>query len=83
LREIYDNILSEDALNYYVQRVGEKTDEEDIPRLEQVKPAATEDVIDGPVLAMDRYHLRTSIFSGETDVEHNIAKFSDVAAICR
>jgi len=58
-------------------------DEEDIAHLEQVEPAAMEDVIGGPALPMDRYHLRAPIFSGEEDVEQFITEFSDVAAICR
>jgi len=58
-------------------------DKEDIPRLEQVEPAAMEDVIGGPALPLDKYHLWAPIFSGEEDVEQFIAEFSDVAAICR
>jgi len=40
-------------------------------------------IIGGPALPMDRYHLRAPIFPGEKDVEQFIAEFSDVAAICR
>jgi len=59
------------------------TDKEDKHRLEQVEPAAIESVIGGPVLPMDRYHLRTPIFSGEEDVEQFSDEFSDLVAICR
>jgi len=53
----------------------------DVPRHE---PAAVEeDYISSPALPMDRYHLRTPIFSGEKDVEQFITEFSDVVAICR
>jgi len=58
-------------------------DEEDVPRLERVEPAAIEDDIGGPALPIDRYHLRAPIFPGEEDVEQFITEFSDVAAICR
>jgi len=57
-------------------------DEQNIPRLEKVDPVAVEDVIGGPVLPMDRYHLRAPICSGE-DVEQFIAEFSNLAGICR
>jgi len=53
----------------------------DEPRHEPA--AAEEDHIGGPALAMDRYHLRAPIFSGEEDVEQFITEFSDVAAIWR
>jgi len=57
-------------------------DKGDIPRLEPMKLATVEDVIYGSVLPVDRYHLQAPTFLGE-DVEHIIAEFSDVAAICR
>jgi len=56
-------------------------DDEDIPRQEPV--AMEDDIIGGPALPMDRYHLRAPIFSEEEDVEQFITEFSDVAAICR
>jgi len=51
-------------------------DEGDIPRLEQIEPAAVEDIIGSPALPMERYHLRAPTFCGE-DVEQFIAEFSD------
>jgi len=56
-------------------------DDEDVPRQEPV--VMEENNIGGPVLPMDRYHLRAPIFSGEEDMEQFITEFSDVAAICR
>jgi len=58
-------------------------DKGDIPHPEQIEPAAIEDVIGGPVLPMDGYHLRAPTFSEEEDVEQFITEFSDVAAICQ
>jgi len=58
-------------------------DEGDIPHLEQIKPAAVEDVIGGSAPPMNRYYLRAPTFSGKEDVEQFIAESSDVAAICR
>jgi len=54
--------------------------DDDVPR--QGPVAMEEDNIGGPVLLIDRYHLRAPIFSGK-DVEQFIIEFSDVAAVCR
>jgi len=58
-------------------------DEGGVPCLEQIKPAAVEDVIGGPALPINRYHLRAPTFSGEEDVKQLIAEFSEVAFICQ
>jgi len=56
-------------------------DDDDMPQ--QGPVAMEEDNIGGPVLPMDRYHLRAPIFSGKEDVKQFITEFSDVVAICR